>query len=135
MKNLTHKELIAAPRKIQSIYFLAMTKTPMGSGLIESAIKEHPEYFPDEVEHRRKWILIPQSVHDAYWAESSKLQEKAYSDIPDFGGISNAINHPEKFTEWKQAHDAASEKAKPLFKALHEKHYAKYGIEWNGLVF
>lgn len=135
MKNLTHEELIAAPPKIRSIYFLAITKTPMGSGLIESAIKEHPEYFPDEVEHRKKWSLIPQSVHDDYWKEWRALEEKVYADIPDFGGISNAMKHPEKFAEWSSARDAASEKARPLFKALHDKHYSKYGIEWNGRVF
>ena len=64
MKDLTYKELLEAPAKVRFLYTMAVAKQPVGSQMIEDAIKESPEYFPDELEHRRKWELIPQQDHD-----------------------------------------------------------------------
>lgn len=59
MKHLTYKELLEAPARVQLLYTLAITNQPAGSKMIEDAIKENPEYFPDELECRRKCALIP----------------------------------------------------------------------------
>ena len=53
-----------APAIIQWLYLSAMAKQPVGRSVFEDAMQKHPEYFPAELEYRRKWDLIPQSVHD-----------------------------------------------------------------------
>ena len=78
MKYLTPKEFSKAPAKIQWLYTMALVKQPIGSSTLENAIKEHPEYFPDELEHRRKYDLIPQQVHDDYWKEWRVLIDEMY---------------------------------------------------------
>lgn len=133
MKNLNYKEFLEAPHKVQFLYMMAMTKQPTGSEMIESAIKEHPEYFPDELEHRRKWALIPQSVHDKYWEERSALSSKMFIDMPESKGILGWIDDPTGFAEWNKKWKECYEKEKPLAEALHNKYYAEYGIKWNGV--
>lgn len=59
MKDLSYAEFEKAPSKVQFLYVAAIMKQPVGSQMIEDAIKDHPEYFPDELEHRRKWAAIP----------------------------------------------------------------------------
>lgn len=58
MKDLTEKEFLAAPAKVQFVYVAASLKQPIGFEMLDSAIRENPEYFPEEVEHRRKWALM-----------------------------------------------------------------------------
>lgn len=132
MKDLTEKEFFDAPNKVQFIYMMGMMKHPIGSGIYEDAIKEHPDYFPDEVEHRRKWDAIPQEVHDSYWEEYWKLDKEVMKDVPQSKGIIGWIDDQEGYAEWNKKWTEANEKAKPLRKALHKKFYSEYGIEWNG---
>jgi len=132
MKDLTEKEFFEAPSKVQYIYMMGMMKQPIGSSIYEDAIKEHPEYFPDEVEHRRKWDAIPQEVHDKYSEEYWKLDEEVMKDVPPSKGIIGWIDDQEGYSEWNKKWTEANEKAKPLREALHKKFYSEYGIEWNG---
>lgn len=132
MKDLSNKEFEDAPAKVKYIYMCAFMKQPIGSSIYEDAIKEHPEYFPDEVEHRKKWEAIPKEVHDAYFEEYHKIDEELFSDIPHKGkGIMFFANNPEADKEFSRAWEAANKKALPLLEALHRKFYSKYGIEWN----
>lgn len=55
---------------------MGIMKQPIGSSTYDKAIKEHPEYFPDEIERIRKWELIPQKVHDKYWEEYWELDKE-----------------------------------------------------------
>lgn len=132
MKDLTEKEFFEAPNKVKYIYMMGMVKHPISLKTYEDAIKEHPEYFPDEVEHRRKWDAIPQEVHDKYWEEYWELDKEIMKDIPSSKGILGWINDQEGYIEWNKKWDEANEKGKPLREALHKKYYSKYGIEWNG---
>lgn len=95
MKDLTEKEFFEAPNKVQYIYMMGMMKRAIGSGVYEDAIKEHPEYFPDEVEHTRKWDAIPQDVHDKYWEEYWKLDKEIMKDVPPSKGIFGWIDEQE----------------------------------------
>jgi hypothetical protein len=52
MKDLTQKELEAAPMIVQHIYVSSMCNTGVSLSLVEEAIKKHPEYFPEEVKHK-----------------------------------------------------------------------------------
>jgi len=132
MKDLTDKEFFEVPNKVQYIYMMGMMKQPIGSSTYEKAIKEHPEYFPDEVEHRKKWAAIPQEVHDKYWEEYWKIEEEVMKDVSPSKGIMGWIDDQEGYSEWNKKWTEANEKAKPLREALHKKFYSEYGIEWNG---
>ena len=134
MKNLTYKELLEAPARVQFLYWMASTKQPVGSQMIEDAIKESPEYFPDELEHRRKWALIPQCVHDEYWAGKEKLRTECYKDMPPSKGIIGwAFDESgDDYNNWNTAYQKCREIEKPLAEALHKKYYGQYGIEYNG---
>ncbi len=58
-----------APASVQFVKMMDVMGQPIGLETYERALKEGPEYFPDEIEYRRKWALIPQSVKDAYNAD------------------------------------------------------------------
>jgi len=119
MKQLTNKEFISAPPIVQYLYSTCLFKIPVGSKMIDDAILLHPEYFPDEVEYRRKWNLIPQEVHDLYLHEKNELN-------------AGDKKEGEMFSEWIDRYIHRSEEMKSLEKQLHQKHYGKYGIEYNG---
>lgn len=134
MKDLTYKELLEAPARVQFLYTMAIAKQPVGSQMIEDAIKESPEYFPDELEHRRKWALIPQTVHDEYWAEREQLRTECYKAMPPSKGISGwAMDESkEDYNNWNTAYQKCREIEKPLAEAIYKKYYGQYGIEFNG---
>ena len=132
MKDLTYKELLESPARVQFLYTMAMAKQPVSSQMIEDAIKESPEYFPDELENRRKWALIPQQVHDDYWKERKILRAEMYKEIPPSKGILRWINDPKGYEEWSITYEKCSKAEKPFAAALHKKFYGQYGIEWNG---
>jgi hypothetical protein len=132
MKDLTNKEFFEAPNKVQYIYMMGMMKQPIGSSTYEDAIKEHPEYFPDEVEDRRKWDAIPQEIHDKYWEEYWEIDKEVMKDVPPSKGVIGWIDDQEGYNEWNKKWTKANEKAKPLRESLHKKFYSEYGIEWNG---
>jgi len=132
MKYLNEKEFFEAPSKVKYIYMMGMMKIPIGSSTYEDVIKEHPEYFPDEVEHRRKWDAIPQEVHDNYLEEYWELDKEIMKNVPPNKGIMGWIDDQEGYSEWNKKWTEAYEKGNPLREALHKKFYSKYGIEWNG---
>ena len=132
MKDLTVEQLEKAPSIVQYLYVASFMKQPVGGKTIDEAMEKHPEYFPDEVEHRRKWALIPQEVHDNYWEEYWNIEKELFKDVPPSEGLMAMCNNTEKYQIWSKAWNIANEKAKPLRKKLHEKFYSKYGIEWNG---
>lgn len=132
MKNLTHKELLEAPANVQFLYTMAMAKQPVGMKMLEDAIEDYPQYFPDELEHRRKWALIPQQVHDDYLKEMEILRTEMYKEMPPSKGVLGWINDPKGYEEWNIAYEKCKKAEEPLVAALYEKFYGQYGIEWKG---
>jgi hypothetical protein len=132
MKSLTNKQLEEAPLLIQQIHFTWMIGRPIGSSTYEKAIADHPEYFPDEVEAKRKWDLVPQEVHDKYLEEYWQVHREIFKDVTDGGGFMDTINNSSAHQAWRKANDEAYAKMKPLEKKLHNKYYLKYGIKYNG---
>jgi hypothetical protein len=128
MKKLTEKEFFEAPRKIQFIY---MTEF-VGMNFFEEAMREHPEYFPEEIEKKKKWDAIPQEVHDKYWEEMRELDKKLMKDVPPSKGVLYFAINPKEFDEWHEKRDAARKKGWRERKAIHDKFYSQYGIEWTG---
>lgn len=54
------------PNIVLFVKMMAMMDMPIGYEMYEKAITEHPEHFPEEVEYRRKWSLVPQELKDQY---------------------------------------------------------------------
>ena len=123
MKNLTPIEFENAPSIVIFLYLCETLKKPVGSKILEQALEEHPEYFPDIVEHRAKWDKIPQQIHDDYEKEYLELDKELHKDLPPSKGSLYYIQNPEES-------EKINKKAEPLRKALHDKYYAEYDIEY-----
>lgn len=129
MKDLTYSELEQAPAIVQFLYIRAIYKEPVGSQMINEAIENHPEYFADEIEHRRKWASIPQSVHDEYWNEWNKMNKEVFKDMPPSKGILGWIDDPKGYKEWNGAYRKFAPIRDRLERDLHEKYYSPYGLK------
>ena len=115
----------SVPHEVLYIHTMAYMGIPMGMSFYEETIKKYPDYFPDEIEHRRKWDSIPQSLHDAYWSEYWAFYEELWKNEPKSKGILAAIKDQESFHE---AYDRLRPIEKKKEKELHKKYYAKYGL-------
>lgn len=139
------KSIISAevPNIVMFVKMMAMMDQPIGYEIWNKAITEYPEHFPEEVEHRRKWALIPQEVHDAYHKESpqwklekdeeilAKIGSPPYPELEGNGIIwyvTNCHLYPEELAandKWRdEYYKLSSEKEKVVY----EKHYGKYGL-------
>lgn len=135
MKVLTYQELLEAPPKVQLLYLKAVVKQPVGSKIVEDAITEHPEYFPDEIEHRIKYSLIPQQVHDDYWKERDVLIAEIYKEMPPSKGILGWFDDLKGFQEWNEAYKKCRKAEELLATTLHNKFYGQYGINEKRMVY
>lgn len=131
MKELTSKEYDAAPHLIQWLYLQGIPGGMVGSNQLDVAIEKHPEYFPDTISFRKKWDLIPESVHEAYHKECAELRERVMKDLPPSKGLMHWMDHPEEYEERSKQYATALSASKPEHKKIHQKHYAEYGIEYR----
>lgn len=46
----------------------------IGAEQLNNAIEKYPEYFPEEVEHKRKWDSVPQELKDRYFKSDSTFR-------------------------------------------------------------
>ena len=83
MKDLTHKEFHSAPREVQYIYINACLKQPILGETLDKAIKEHPEYFEEEIQAKKEPINSDLTKHwDAFWeAENKLMSDKTFSGL------------------------------------------------------
>ena len=132
MKNLTYDELLKAPAKVKFLYSMAMMNEPVGSQIKKDAIKENPEYFPDEIALENKWDLIPQTVQDEYWVEREKIRKDIYKDMPPSKGIIGWSMDGDKngYYKWQNEWDKCYKAEMILAKEIHQKYYGKYNIEF-----
>ena len=131
MKNLNDKEFKEAPNSIQILYCKSIANYPVGSEELKKAIEEFPDYFPEEIEHEKKWNSIPESIHEEYWKEMEALRKEIFKDLPEGRGIFFWINNPTKLKNWQEQYEKLKIKGLPKAKKLHQKFYSSYGIEWN----
>ena len=124
LEELTWERLENAPSLVQFIWACSINKRPIGMSLYDEAIEKHPEYFPEEVEHRRKWDLIPEEVHEAYRKEYWEMVNEIEKDLPEKTGLMGAVFNDEYHKEWSKLQPLIREKEKEI----HNKHYKKYGI-------
>jgi len=130
MKNLTPEEFDKAPNIVQYVYIMSMSNIPIGSKIYEETIRDHPEYFYEEISETEKWNKIPQEVHDAYWKEYGELKKEVFKDVPPSKGLMAYIGGSKEYKEWEKLWNVAYKKWEPLKRKLHRKYYSKYGIEY-----
>lgn len=132
MKDLTLKEFSDAPAIVQFVFGISAINGTISSTIFDKALDEHPEYFPEEVEHRRKWNSIPQQVHDDYSKEWTLLLEsEIYTEVGASKGFMWMIDHPNEYDDWSIEYGKCKKNKEPLFKKLHERFYGPYGIEYK----
>lgn len=132
MKKLTEKEFTKAPRLIQFAYMLSSENIPVSSKILGECMEKYPEYFPYEIEAKRKWAAVPQKVHDDYWEQRKILEAETFKDMPPSMGLIGWANNPGAFENWRKEYEKRQSELKPKIRALHENFYKKYGIEYNG---
>lgn len=67
------EDYVNAPASVQFVKMMAVMDQPIGLETYERALTEGPEWFPEEIEYRRKWALVSQSVKDAYHADPNSM--------------------------------------------------------------
>ena len=128
MKDLSYSELLEAPSAVQYIHMMGTINQPIGCSFFDETVAKYPEYFPDEIESKRKWDLVPQSVRDTYWKEYWEFREKLWENEPKPVGIMGCVNNTKEYKKWAKAYKRLRPLEKKKEKELHEKHYSKYGI-------
>lgn len=138
------KSLGKQPPLVLFVKGMAMIGQPISYKTWEEVMTKYPEYFPEEVERKRKWDAIPASVHKEYWdqpeaqlfPDSQEIKKyeaiigpRPFPDLP--GGIIHRVTHEEyneqyqKQDEW----DREMEKLRSIKrKELRDKLYKPYGI-------
>lgn len=132
------------PSLVLFVKGMAMIGEPISFSLYEEALTKYPEYFSEEIECKRKWDAIPQSVHDEYqnlsetqlFPSEEELKEyeailgpEPFPELP--GGIIQRVMHPEHEEEYA-IQDQWNKKLFALRsvkqKELRDKYYGPYGI-------
>jgi hypothetical protein len=129
MKDLTPEELNAAPPVIQYMWSMAFCRQAIGMSIFEEAIANYPEYFPEEVAHRKLHDSIPQHVHEEYLREYREMHSEVYKDLPPSKGIIGWSLDPHGYAEWVKAYDKAALVAKDREKEIFNRHYKQYGLK------
>ena len=135
MKHLTDAELKVAPQDVLYIYMSSLATahgfpTFIGSSQLERAIKNHPEYFPDEVEHRRKWASVPEEVkqaHDAEYERRYALLRPGFTPWTGVGIMALARRTPEAIAYEAMIKDTAKA-AGAMRREVHNQFYGPYGL-------
>ncbi len=117
------------PAIVMMVQICAHMNVPIGSSLYEKAVTDHPEYFTDIIEHRKKMSLVPQHVHDSYMKEMMEVFHKRREHKYGAMGILWYSSNPEKSAEydlWVKENEPIWEKAE---KDIWAKYYKPYGLK------
>ena len=130
MKDITSTDVKQIPGIVLQIYVNSMCNIPISISTYNEAIEKYPEYFPDEVEHKKKYDAIPKHIHDQYLQEMSELFENYFHHLPNKGMLCR-INNQEEDTDWKKKFDEENGKYSEAEKIIHDKYYGSYDIDFN----
>lgn len=91
-KGLTSEQYFKdIPNKVLFIKMMGSIGQGVSYQMLDEAINEYPEHFPEEVEYRRKWASIPEEIKDKYFKATSgifpseediKLREEMFGKCP-----------------------------------------------------
>lgn len=128
LDNLTGKEILDTPPKVSLVFSMAQLGIPIGIKFYEGILNEYPEYFPEEVEWRRKMALVPESVHEAYRNELHELFNESFKEWGGRGMLYWTKN-PEEYAQTLKKAEASSKKQRIKEDELFKKYYSAYGLE------
>lgn len=122
MKNTD--DITNMPSLVAYVKMSGITGMTIGMATYERAIKEHPEYFPEEVEYRRKYAAIPEiekeysrnKIMDYYKEEEKELDAAGY--VVGIWAFANGTNNDkgEVFDKIKAKYEALREQENERFK-------------------
>lgn len=129
------KDFLNAPSSVQFVKMMAVMEQPIGLEMYERALKDGPEYFPEEIEYRSKWALIPKEVKDAYSKESPlwklDVDDNAPDEVKHWPGFLGATDHDWKVRGVWYASDEykANEKRREQQEIeCYNRHFGEYGL-------
>jgi len=134
MKNLTWEALHKAPALVYQVRMCSMMGIPIGLSLYEEALEKHPEYFPEEVEHLRKWNSVPEKLKDEHYEESRAIDEKfdvAGPPLPN-KGLMHMITNSEGQKElevWRKYNADTYEEREKEKRDLYNRYFNKFGLK------
>jgi hypothetical protein len=130
------KDYINAPASVQFVKMMAVMGQPIGLSVYERALKEGPEWFPEEIEERRKWASVPQEVKDAYDADPNSdwawfTDEDMPIELQNWPGLLRATD--EDWRIHKEYYASDKYKAKQLAKnklkvETYNRFFSEYGL-------
>lgn len=127
-------------RTLPGIILYLLCANYMGSAvslsMYNKAKEEYPEYFVEELEHERKWALVPDEIKEAHSNECANATIQIYQECYDLNdrkgsGFLYWISHPEEMGAFSNCLASKREEITAMEKAMHEKYLAAYGIKFN----
>lgn len=61
------------PNEVLFVWAASAAGNPIGWETYNNAVEKYPEYFPEEVEYRKKWAKVPEEIKNKYLDFSMRL--------------------------------------------------------------
>ncbi len=100
MKHLTGQEYEDAPTIIKFIIQCKSMNIPILYDYFESAIKEYPEYFPDEVKYREELVGKPGMLDNDYNLPITTKQINIVNPLCELRRAKNTIIAYYEYRDW-----------------------------------
>ncbi len=125
--NVPYEEI---PPLIRVMALFCMSGTPLSPRVIAQAQEQHPEYFAEELENKRRFDAIPVEVHQRYAQLSWRLRGICLHGIPREGLYENMHNPTgyQAYLRKKKVREPYYQQALPL---LHARAYAGYDFPYD----
>lgn len=134
MKN---KGIENAPNDVMYIHVMSMNNIPIGYDLYKRTLEKYPEWFPEEMEHKRKMGLASEKEMEAYYKElfeetnkiRDKYRKKLKTDIETkdgmitMKGLEQALSNMDYNSNLSIKEEKEQEKTR---KKIYDKYFSKY---------
>jgi len=129
------------PPLVLYVWGMSYDSIPVGTEAFEKAITEHPEYFKEEVEYRKRWDSVPEEIKEAYFNETSGLDyvkeiideigEPPYPEYSRMGIIwwaQNVDKYPKEISANDKWNDIYYKKLEVHNNKIYNKYFNEYGL-------
>ena len=128
MMSKIQNDFINKPSLVQHVEWHKRLGQPLPMSIYEEAISKHPEYFPKEVELRRKWDSVPIHIIEAYKRECLDVTEKVFANLPPQKGFLYWSEHKEEYLAFNDSFSKCMAEEKKLHKEIYDKYLTPYGL-------
>lgn len=120
------------PTLVKKVQLALYHKQPIPPEIIEDVLTKYPQYFSKEVEKRKAWASIPESVKEAYTKDWTANHVKLFSDFDKKAKyLSLSINPKLEEQKLQKEYDQLRLKEIVVEKKLHRKYYEKHGVRYE----